>query len=126
VLFGSVLEIVSRKTYQKKNVLYLIWKDPWMTVSRDTYVSRTLGLFGLHTVPEETQKRYPELATLDVPGTELVLLSSEPYRFREKHRAELQTALQKPVRLIDGEMTSWYGSRAIQGLRYLADFAANL
>ena len=124
--FTSVLEFVSVKTYQEKKVLYLIWKDPWMTVSRDTYISRTLGLFGLQTVPQAAQKRYPELASLEVPGTELVLLSSEPYRFRETHRAELQTALQKPVHLIDGEMTSWYGSRAIQGLRYLADFAANL
>jgi hypothetical protein len=85
-----------------------------------------LALFGLHTVPQEAQKRYPELATLEAPGAELVLLSSEPYRFREKHRAELASALQKPVHLIDGEMTSWYGSRAIQGMRYLADFAANL
>jgi len=118
-------EIENRKFPQRK-VLYLIWKDPWMTVSRDTYVSRTLGLFGLHTVPEETQERYPELATLDVPGTGLVLLSSEPYRFREKHRAELQAVLRKPVHLIDGEMTSWYGSRAIRGLRYLSDYADSL
>jgi hypothetical protein len=27
---------------------------------------------------------------------------------------------QRPVTRIDGEMVSWYGSRAIAGLRYLA------
>jgi hypothetical protein len=57
---------------------------------------------------------------------ELVLLSTEPFRFKEGHQAELQVRLNKPVHLIDGEMTSWYGSRAIQGLRYLADFSASL
>ena len=126
----SRFELAYRQTEEQKfprrNVLYLIWKDPWMTVSRDTYVSRTLRLFGLHTVPEESGKRYPELATLAVPGAERVLLSTEPYRFSEKHRDELQSALRKPVHLIDGEMTSWYGSRAIPGLRYLSDFTASL
>ena len=97
-----------------------------MTVSRDTYVSRTLGLFGLHTVPEKSQRRYPEMQTLEAERADLILLSTEPYRFREKHRADLQSALGKPAHLIDGEMTSWYGSRAIQGLRYLSDFAASL
>lgn len=124
--FGSVLEAVSKRSFRKKKVLYLIWKDPWMTVSRDTYVSRTLALFGLYTVPEKTIKRYPELATPDVKGAELILLSTEPYRFREKQRAELQSALGKPAFLIDGEMTSWYGPRAITGLDYLAEFSSRL
>ena len=97
-----------------------------MTVSRDTYVSRTLRLVGLHTVPEESGKRYPELEDLSVPGTDLVLLSTEPYRFKEPHRDELQAVLRKPVHLVDGEMTSWYGSRAIRGLDYLAEFARSL
>ena len=124
--FNSVFESISKESFQKRKVLYLIWKNPWMTVSRGTYVSRTLRLFGMHTLPEKTQKRYPELETLEVTGAELILLSTEPYRFREKHRAEMQSALGKPVFLIDGEMTSWYGPRAIAGLRYLADFSISL
>lgn len=124
--FSSVLESISGNSFPKRKVLYLIWKDPWMTVSRDTYVSRTLQLFGLHTVPEHADKRYPELEDLEVPDADLVLLSTEPYRFREQHRAELESTLRKPVHLIDGEMTSWYGSRAIQGLRYLSNFSASL
>jgi ABC-type Fe3+-hydroxamate transport system substrate-binding protein len=124
--FRSAFEVVSGANFQKRKVLYLIWKDPWMTVSRDTYVSRTLQLFGMHTVPEKTDKRYPELETLEVPGAEMILLSTEPYRFKEKHREELQAALKKPVYLIDGEMTSWYGPRAIAGLRYLADFSRSM
>lgn len=124
--FSSVLAAVSRKDLRRRNVLYLIWKDPWMTVSRDTYVSRTLRLFGLLTVPARALVRYPVLKTLEAKDAERVLLSSEPYRFCEKHRVELEAALGKPVHLIDGEMTSWYGPRAIEGLRYLAEFSARL
>lgn len=123
---NSVLETISRNSFPQRKVLYLIWKDPWMTVSRDTYISRTLQLFGLNTVPVQADRRYPELEDPEALDADLVLLSTEPYRFREKHRAGLESALNKPVHLIDGEMTSWYGSRAIQGLRYLADFSARL
>ena len=117
--------------WPQRKVLYLIWKGPWMTVARDTYISRTLQLFGMHTLPETAQARYPEISLEEeyVREAELVLLSSEPYRFREKHVAELAGRPEvagKPVKLIDGEMTSWYGSRAIAGLEYLRRFAAGL
>jgi ABC-type Fe3+-hydroxamate transport system substrate-binding protein len=126
--FESVYESVVKKTFERKSVLYLIWKDPWMTVSRDTYVSRTLGLFGLQTLPETSGSRYPKVSLDEswIQDAGLVLLSSEPYRFREKHLAEFRHTLGKPAHLIDGEMTSWYGSRAIRGLRYLSGFAASL
>ncbi len=107
-------------------MLYLIWKDPWMTVSQDTYVSRTLALFGLETLPVAAQARYPKLENLELKGVERVLLSTEPYRFMESHRDEIQRQLRLPVSLIDGQMTSWYGPRAIAGLRYLAEFSASL
>jgi ABC-type Fe3+-hydroxamate transport system substrate-binding protein len=124
--FENEYNRIKTNSFKPRKVLYLIWKDPWMTVSRDTYVSRTLQLFGMQTVPEASPTRYPELESLDVPDADSILLSTEPYRFREKHRDELQSTLKKPVRLIDGEMTSWYGPRAIAGLRYLADFSAAL
>jgi ABC-type Fe3+-hydroxamate transport system substrate-binding protein len=126
--FEEVLLETKSKKYTARKTLYLIWKDPWMTVSRDTYVSRTLALFGLQTLPESTDARYPEISLEESPlrEVELVLLSSEPYRFKEKHLNEIRNILDKPARLIDGEMTSWYGSRAILGLRYLADYSASL
>lgn len=126
--FESVYENVLKKKFRDKNVLYLIWKKPWTTVSRDTYVSRTLGLFGLHTLPVSAGARYPEISLEEtwLKDVESVLLSSEPYRFQQKHLDEISSALGKPARLIDGEMTSWYGSRAIRGLRYLAEYSATL
>ncbi len=107
-----------------RRVLYLIWKDPWMTVSRDTYISRTLALFGLHTVPETAAERYPKLAELGGVEADLALLASEPYRFRDRHLAEVAALTGKPAVLIDGEMTSWYGPRAIAGFDYLRNFGA--
>lgn len=107
-----------------RRVLYLIWKDPWMAVSRDTYISRTLALFGMQTVPTASGERYPKLEDLRVPDIDLVLLSSEPYRFRERHCAEAAAQSGRPALLIDGEMTSWYGPRAIAGLAYLREFTA--
>ena len=122
--FESALQAVRQQAYPDRKVLYLVWKDPWMTVSRDTYISRTLALFGMRTVPEDSAERYPKLQRLDADGFDLVLLSSEPYRFEDAHAAELEALTGKPALLVDGEMTSWYGPRAIAGLAYLAQFTA--
>jgi len=124
--FSSELARITTMRFKRRNVLYLIWKDPWMTVSRDTYISRTLALFGLQTLPEKADARYPKLKTLEAKDVEVVLLSTEPYRFGERHVTELREKTGKPVHLVDGEMTSWYGPRAIEGLRYLAKFAGTL
>ena len=112
-----------------RRVLYLIWKEPWMTVSRDTYISRTLSLVGWETAAHDPGVRYPEVELEEslFAGIELVLLSSEPYPFKPEHAALVRAApggARTPIALIDAEMVSWYGSRAVRGLRYLADFAA--
>lgn len=114
-----------------ERVLYLIWRNPWMTVSRDTYISRMLALVNWGTVPPGEAERYPKI---DLEGEALdqaqtVLLSSEPFMFREKHLAEMRALPAfrgKKTALIDGEMTSWYGSRAIKGLAYLRRFRGEL
>jgi ABC-type Fe3+-hydroxamate transport system substrate-binding protein len=124
--FDAALDDARRRTYPERKVLYLIWKDPWMTVSRDTYISRTLALFGMRTVPEAANARYPKLPSLDFPEADLVLVSSEPYRFTHKHLPEIERLSGRAARLIDGEMTSWYGPRAIAGMRYLSDYARAL
>lgn len=122
--------LVAEKPVRRKT-LYLIWKDPWMTVSRDTYISRTLALAGLDSLPDLAVPRYPEFALGDkwLAEAEVVLLSTEPYMFRETHLVELAGLAPfgaKQVRLVDGEMTSWYGSRAIEGLAYLREFRRSI
>ncbi|MFZ5509762.1 MAG: helical backbone metal receptor [Pseudomonadota bacterium] len=110
----------------QERVLYLIWRKPWMTVSPHTYISAMLKTVGWITVPDRSARRYPEVDFAhhaSLRKTQRLLLASEPYRFREKHLAEVAGVPQwrdLPAMLIDGEMVSWYGSRAIAGLRYLA------
>ena len=95
-----------------------------MTVARDTYLSRTLALAGWDTLPANATARTTRVK-LDqalLQHAQLVLLSSEPYRFRDRDLAELRALpvmRGKTVTLIDGEAASWYGSRAIAGLDYL-------
>jgi ABC-type Fe3+-hydroxamate transport system substrate-binding protein len=123
------LDALSSFDWPRETVLYLIWKDPWMTVAADTYIARTLATVGWD-VPhppggESGAARYPRLAELDAEAAraDRVLLSTEPFRFGERHAQELrQRWAGKPVDLIDGEWTSWYGVRAIDGLRELAQF----
>lgn len=105
-----------------QRVLYCIWKDPWMTVSENTYIANMLSHIGWQTVSIGTV-RYPEFTWSDqlVNEIDLVLLSSEPYRFTEEHVDALEQQCGKPVLLLDGEMISWYGSRAIAGIYYLGE-----
>lgn len=108
-----------------RKVLYCIWKDPWMSVSPDTYIAAMLKEIGW-TVPVLGDARYPRFEWSEelVRSVDEVLLSSEPYRFTEQHADALERQIGKPVRLVDGEMMSWYGSRAVAGLRYLRVLAA--
>jgi hypothetical protein len=121
------------------DVLYLIWRDPWMTVAPETYIAQTLALFDWRTQPAapptdfcnpEGDKgqgdRYPEVDLAEFAGeVDRVLLSSEPFHFKEHHFEEVAALVPgAEVSLIDGEMTSWYGSRAIAGLDYLAEYVA--
>lgn len=108
-------------------VLYLIWRDPWMTVARDTYIAGMLARVGWRTQPdadggERGAARYPVVHG-DEPWlaeVEQVLLSSEPYAFTDAHVAQAQALCpQARVRLLDGELLSWYGPRTAAGLRYL-------
>lgn len=126
--FEQALAELRRFDWPRRRVLYLIWRKPWMGVSRDTYIARTLALVGWDTLPVESELRYPvlEMNRTLLDAADLILFSSEPYRFLPEDLETFARACDCPLdklRLIDGEMTSWYGSRAIQGLRYLAHFA---
>lgn len=110
-------------------VLYLIWRRPWMTISRSTYISRVLALVRWHSVGG-SEVRYPEIELGPALAREidLVLLSSEPFPFKPRHVEEVRAQLGPgpAVELIDAEMVSWYGNRAIPGLDYLRDFAPRI
>ena len=95
-----------------------------MTVTRATYVGATLATAGMDVVPACAAQRYPVVAADSAAwrDAERILLSTEPFAFRERDRHDLAALTGKPVSLIDGEWTSWYGARAAPGLRALAQW----
>ncbi|MDQ7980211.1 helical backbone metal receptor [Paraburkholderia sp. SARCC-3016] len=132
------LDAIGARDWPSQRVLYAIWRDPWMTVARDTYISAVLRLVNWQTLPAVDggpagARRYPAFE-LDAPwldDVDRILLSTEPYRFTQSHCDALAQALQaagkptgKRIELIDGEQVSWYGSRAIEGIGYLQRYAS--
>jgi ABC-type Fe3+-hydroxamate transport system substrate-binding protein len=106
----------------RPRIAYFIWKDPWMLAGKETYIQDLLQRLGYENVGLELEGRYPtvtedQLRTLE---PELVLLSSEPFPFAQKHMSILEGLLPKArVQLVDGEYFSWYGSRMLEAATYL-------
>ena len=97
----------------KPSAAYLIWRNPYMTIGGDTFIHAMLETAGFRNVFKQSL-RYPEITIEQLkqanPG--VLLLSSEPFPFKEKHREELQELLPSvKILLVDGELFSWYGSR---------------
>ena len=101
-----------------KKVAYLIWKNPYMTVGKHTFINDILKLNKFENIFENETSRYPEISFKQLNDADVILLSSEPYPFKEKDVIELKKALQKEVLLVDGEYFSWYGSRLKEAFTY--------
>jgi ABC-type Fe3+-hydroxamate transport system substrate-binding protein len=105
-----------------RTVAYFIWYKPWMSVGHDTFISDMIERAGWKNVFAD-KSRYPEISLeeLAVAKPEIVLLSSEPFPFKEKHIAEIKAVLpDAEVLLVDGEMFSWYGSRMREAAGYMS------
>ena len=130
--FTAALARCRSAAHSSQRVLYLIWREPWMTVARDTYISALLAEAGWQSWPdvqggEHGAGRYPVLSGQEpwLAQIDRVLLSSEPYRFGPAHIAEAQALCpQARVQQVDGEMLSWWGMRGAAGLDYLHRLSA--
>lgn len=103
------------------HVAYFIWKAPWMVAASNTYINHLLELNNFKNIYANCN-RYPEISIEDI-GTnknlDFILLSSEPYPFKEKHITEIKKINPKlKVMLVDGEMFSWPGSRLLKAFDY--------
>ena len=117
-----------KKPNSLRSAIYLIWEDPLMTVGGDTYINSVMELCGLDNLLGDTH-RYPslDLSKLKSLQPEVLLLSSEPYPFRDKHLAYFQSELPNTnVVLVDGEVFSWYGTRLIKKSDYLIEFMKSI
>ncbi|MBO3272502.1 helical backbone metal receptor [Hymenobacter defluvii] len=106
---------------------YFIWRKPYMVAAADTFINDMLHRAGFENVFAD-QQRYPEItpAQLAAAQPQQILLSSEPYPFQEKHLKEFRELCPTAtVRLVDGELFSWYGSRLRHSAAYFRQLAAS-
>ncbi len=111
------------KTNKQLKVAYCIWKNPWMWAGNDTFINHLLDRCGLMNVVDAS--RYPVIQLTEIKEIQpdVLLLSSEPYPFKEKHIDEIQKELPNThIALVDGEMFSWYGSRLLKAAPYFQSF----
>jgi len=106
---------------QELKTAYFIWRDPYMVAGHDTFINEMLKECGFANVFTDRDSRYPSISKeeLIAANPQLVLLSSEPFPFREKHVEEIKQLLPHAiVRIADGELFSWYGSRLLKSPAY--------
>lgn len=124
----------STKLFKKPlRVAYLIWRNPYMAAGSNTFIHSMIQACGWKNALENFP-RYPEVHLKpdsginynqdlpDLSNADIILLSSEPYPFAQKHIDEMQSSLPgKIILLVDGEMFSWYGSRLIKSATYFSE-----
>lgn len=101
---------------------YFIWRKPYMVAATGTFIDDLLRRAGFRNVFAELT-RYPVVTAEQLAATapERILLSSEPYPFGAKHRAEFQVICPAAkIEIIDGELFSWYGSRLQKSAAYFS------
>lgn len=104
-----------------------IWRRPYMTINRDTYVHDMLALAGGANVFGDRAARYPTVTLDEVAAErpEVILLPDEPYRFRKAHLADFAPYPEMPavrdgrIHLVDGKLLCWYGPRIAEALETL-------
>ena len=112
---------------RKIRAAYFIWKDPFMVAGGHTFIDNMMAFCGFENVFAD-RLRYPEISLDEIKdyGCELIILSSEPYPFKLKHKQEIEQKIPGvEILFLDGEMFSWYGSRLLKSARYFKNLFNN-
>ncbi|MFC7358379.1 ABC transporter substrate-binding protein [Jejudonia soesokkakensis] len=106
-----------------RKVAYLIWKNPYMAAGRNTFIDFLLKQNKYENIFQQKESRYPEILMDELKDAEVILLSSEPFPFKDKNVFEIKNTLNNDVevRLVDGEYFSWYGSRLKNAFSYFKE-----
>ena len=108
-------EQVIRQFIHRPRVAYFIWKNPTMVAASQTFINEMLEIAGFENI-FVTESRYPQISDTQLAAArpEVILLSSEPFPFKEKHVKEIQAICPNAeIKLVDGEIFSWYGNRLL-------------
>jgi len=110
------------KGKKKLKVAYFIWRKPYMVAANDTFINEMLTIAGFENVFAH-QSRYPQVdlaKEMSQLQADVILLSSEPYPFKDDHYKEFQDVFPNAViKLVDGELFSWYGNRLLDASVYI-------
>ncbi|MFM7024051.1 MAG: ABC transporter substrate-binding protein [Flavobacteriales bacterium] len=115
--------------HKNTHVAYLIWRDPYMSINRNTFIHHLMALNGWQNVFGDHNDRYPmtDIEIIREKNPEYIFLSSEPFPFAQKHADEIAAQLPEcKVILVDGEMFSWYGSRLKRAVTYFHELNLSL
>ncbi|WP_343686400.1 helical backbone metal receptor [Chryseobacterium gleum] len=105
---------------------YLIWKNPYMTIGSDTFIHRILSEIGFQNIFKD-KTRYPQITTEDLTDADVIMLSSEPFPFKEKHIEELKVFYpDKKIMIVDGEAFSWYGTHIAKCENYFKELLTEI
>lgn len=107
---------------QPVSCLYFIWKDPWMVVGADTFIDSVLKKCQFDNLGVQMTGRYPmfDKNHFSQKSPQVILLSSEPYPFKIAHFDDVKRLFPSAlIRIVDGEMFSWYGSHMIGVEKYV-------
>ncbi|MCF6093109.1 helical backbone metal receptor [Microaerobacter geothermalis] len=121
-IYHEFLNLDKLNQANKIKAAYVIWQKPYMVAGNHTFIHSMLEQCGLYNVFRDYPVRYPEVSLEDFKklSPDLIFLSSEPYPFKESHKASLEKIFpDTKVFLVDGEIFSWYGARMIKAPKYL-------
>lgn len=98
-------------------VAYFIWNKPYMVAGNNTFINEMLSVCGFVNVFDNKSGRYPEISNEELKSAnpDVILLSSEPFPFAEKHIKQFKDICPTAkIMIVDGELFSWYGSRLLK------------
>jgi len=116
-------------TNHKLQTAYFIWQKPFIVASKETFINHLMEKCGMENAFINLDSRYPEVSEEQIAKAkpDLILLSSEPFPFKEKHIEVFQKiSPSSKIFLVDGELFSWYGSRLIKSPSYFSQLLGNL
>jgi ABC-type Fe3+-hydroxamate transport system substrate-binding protein len=122
IVNGIKAEVMTQSRFEKKDkidALYLIWQNPYMVAGNDTFIHDMMLEAGFNNLVK--QNRYPMMTLEEIKSINptVIMLSSEPFPFADKHIIEWQMQLPNTkIILVDGELFSWYGSRMLKSFQY--------
>ena len=107
---------------QSVTAAYFIWANPLMVAGGNTFINHLMERAGFRNVFSDLA-RYPVIEEQDLRERrpQVLLLSSEPFPFKEKHLQAWREILpDSQAVLVDGMAFSWYGSRLLTAPDYFA------